>query len=100
MDTIMAEIAAATGLDETTIANGGHVFVARRNEGDFRFQIFRDTEITPFGVVEAHRCRLAFRTWRLRTYGPNGRALGCMRNYLDALDQLALGSPVPRLVDG
>lgn len=102
MDPTMAEVKAATGLDESTIvAHRGHVFVARRNnEGGLRFQIFRDTEITPCGVLQAHRCHFHGGPWRLCAYGTNGEVVDCVGNYLDALDQLAIGPSLPRSVDG
>lgn len=94
-----------TGLTEDAAPFGGHVFVARRNEGDLRFQIFRDGDPTPFGVVEAHRCEYLDNSWQLRVYDPAGRPVGepsghgedhpeggCVGTYHNALNHLRMAA--------
>lgn len=90
----------------------GHVFYARRDPTELRWQIFRDSEVTPYGYVTAERCPHLGGEWRLRVYDTGNHLLGspsrhaedhdeggCVGSYLNALVWLktaADGHDIPR----
>lgn len=101
---IFADIKTATDLDEHPRRFGDHVFVARRNADQFRYQVFRDAETTPIGYVEAHQCPFGGWEWRLRVFGADGHPIGlpdkhsddhpdggCVHSYVNALSHLTTG---------
>jgi hypothetical protein len=64
---------------ETPVRHGDYTYVARRNEGELRWQVFRDGEFTPFGALEAvHQPTESCRDdgWQLVVFGPDGRSVG------------------------
>lgn len=102
------QITFQTGLTEDAVPFDGHTFIARRNAGGLRFQIFRDNDPTPYGVVEAHRCPYSpdhsgRECWRLRVFDPAGQPVGlpskhgadhpdggCVHSYTNALNHLRM----------
>lgn len=91
----------ATGLHENPTQFGEHTYTARRNDGEPRYQIFRDGELGPIGYLELHRCEFNEGRWQLRVYDaasapvglpsrhgedhPDG---GCVHSYTNALSHL------------
>ena len=71
---------------ESPVRHGDYTYVARRNAGEARWQVFRDGEFTPFGFLEAvHQPTESTRDdgWQLAVYGPGHRPVG-MRGKRDA----------------
>lgn len=99
----LVQILAETGLTEDAVPFAGHTFTARRNAGDLRHQIFRDSELSPFGVLEPHWCEYNADRWMLRVYDPAGQLVGlpsrhgadhpdggCVHSYTNALNHLRM----------
>ncbi len=90
---------ASTRLTEEPTLYGEHIYTARRNEGELRYQVFRDGDLAPVGYIDAHRCTYHGNAWRLRVYGadlaPIGQPsrhgadhAGCVHSYTNALSHL------------
>ena len=92
----LSAIVDKTGLTENVVL---YRYTARRNAGDLRHQIFRDSEITLYGVIDPHLCHYNEGQWMLRVYNPAGQLVelpsrhgedhpGCVSTYYHALNYL------------
>lgn len=88
-------------LPETPVMCNDHTYTARRNaepepDGSWRWQVFRDNEMTPVGFIQSHDCPEfgEFGKGRLMVFDANGRPMsepkpdrgdGCVGSYQNAL---------------
>ena len=55
----------------------GHTYTARRNEGELRWQVFRDDSLAPIGYLTAvHQPSEALNGWQLTVEDHAGRPIG------------------------
>lgn len=78
---------------------GEHTYTARQNAGEDRWQVFRDSELTPAGFFELHFCdadcpaprKRVGMLHQLRVYDPNNQVYGqCVSSYLNVLSHLRM----------
>lgn len=77
---------------------GGTTYIARRNAGEYRWQVFTDDKGGPVGYIELHRCDLSDED-RLMVFGPDnrpigepkeGRGDGCVGSFTNALNHIRM----------
>jgi hypothetical protein len=78
---------------ESPVKHGDYTYVARRNAGEMRWQVFRDGEFTPFGALEAvhqptESCRDDGRPVGVRGKRDAPGTVPAVDNFRNALDWL------------
>ena len=100
VEEMLPDLVAATGLTEDPTEFHGHTYRARRNEGELRWQVFRDGDATPFGFIEGGWC-VDGDVWHLMVEDANGTTIGdpgkrsdhpCVMSYRNALHWLRWAS--------
>jgi hypothetical protein len=83
---------------EEPIEFGGLTYVARRNEGEQRWQVFVGDQLSPVGYIELHHC-LMFDEDRLMVFDAANRQIGepkpgkddgCVGHYRNALNHIRM----------